>query len=75
MSIIDDFVENLVERHGIRLSGALAIQLVDGGVQISGVLRSIVRDQRKNKDLLNVHIPVAAHVKVSEIVVPLSTHS
>ena len=71
MSIVDDFVENLVERNGLRLTGTLAIQLVDGGIKISGVLRSVVRDQKKNKDLLNVNIPVVANVKVSEIVVPL----
>lgn len=71
MSIVDDFVENLVERNGLRVTGTLAIQLVDGGIKISGVLRSVVRDQKKNKDLLNVNIPVVANVKVSEIVVPL----
>ena len=73
MSIVDDFVENLVERNGIRVNGALAVELVDGGIQISGALLSIVRDQRKNKDLLKVNIPVIANVKVSEIVIPLRT--
>ena len=71
MSIVDDFVENLVERNGLRLTGTLAIQLVDGGVRVTGVLRSVVRDQKKNKDLLNVNIPIAANVKIGEIVVPL----
>ena len=74
MSIVDDFVENLVERNGIRVNGALAVELVDGGIQISGALLSIVRDQRKNKDLLKVNIPVIANVKVSEIVTPLRPH-
>lgn len=71
MSIIDDFVENLVERNALRVTGTLAIQLVDGGVRITGVLRSVVRDQKKSKDLLNVNIPIAANVKVSEVVIPL----
>ena len=74
MSIVDDFVENLVERNGIRVNGALAVELVDGGIQISGALLSIVRDQKKNKDLLKVNIPVIANVKVSEIVTPLRPH-
>jgi len=71
MSIIDDWVQNLVERNGIRLTGALAIQLVDGGVNISGAFQSVLRDQNKNRDLLKVNIPVVARVKVGEIVIRL----
>ncbi len=71
MSIIDDWVQSLVERNGIRLTGALAIQLVDGGVNISGALQSVLRDQNKNRDLLKVNIPVVARVKVGEIVIRL----
>ena len=71
MSIVDDFFENLVERNGVRLTGALAIQLVDGGVNISGALQSVLRDQNKNRDLLKVNIPVVARVKVGEIVIAL----
>ena len=73
MSIVDDFFQNLVERNGLRLTGALAIQLVDGGVNISGALQSILRDQNKNKDLLKIDIPVIARVKVGDIVIPLPT--
>ena len=71
MSIVDDLVSNLVERNGLRLNGALAITLIDGGVRISGTLRSTLRDQKKNRDLLNVNIPVDARVNVSDIVIPL----
>jgi hypothetical protein len=71
MSIIDDWVEGLVERNGIRLTGALVIQLVDGGVTVSGALQSVLRDQRKNKDLLKINIPVVARVKIGEIVIAL----
>lgn len=71
MSIIDDWVQSLVERNGIRLTGALAIQLVDGGVNISGAFQSVLRDQNKNKDLLKINIPVVARVKVGEIVIRL----
>jgi len=71
MSIIDDWAQSLVERNGIRLTGALAIQLVDGGVNISGALQSVLRDQNKNRDLLKINIPVVARVKVGEIVIRL----
>jgi hypothetical protein len=71
MSIIDDWIQSLVERNGIRLTGALAIQLVDGGVNISGAFQSVLRDQNKNKDLLKVNIPVVARVKVGEILIRL----
>jgi hypothetical protein len=73
MSIVDDLVENLVERNTVRVTGALAIALVDGGVTVKGRLSSTVRDQKKNKDILKVEIPVDAQVKVAEIVVPLPT--
>ena len=71
MSIVDDWVESLVERNAVRLTGALAIQLVDGGVTISGAFQSVLRDQHKNKDLLRINIPVVARVKVGEIVIAL----
>ena len=71
MSIVDDFVENLVERNAIKLNGTLTISLVDGGLAVKGRLLSTLRDQRKSKDLLNVEIPVDAQVKVSEVVIPL----
>jgi hypothetical protein len=73
MSIVDDLIENLVERNGLRVNGVLAINLVDGGVAINGTLRSTLRDQKKGKDLLNVNIPVVAQVKVGDIVIPLPT--
>ncbi|HZM92051.1 MAG TPA: hypothetical protein VFB92_01470 [Vicinamibacterales bacterium] len=71
MSIVDDLVENLVERNVIKLNGALTVSLVDGGLAVKGRLFSTLRDQRKGKDLLNVEIPVDAQVKVSEVVIPL----
>jgi hypothetical protein len=71
MSIVDDLVENLVERHSVKLNGALTISLVDGGLTVTGRLFSTLRDQKKGKDLLNVEIPVDAQVRVSEVVIPL----
>ena len=73
MSIVDDVVENLVERNAVRVTGTLSVRLVDGGVSISGAIQSTLRDRRKNKDLLHINIPVRANVKIGEIVVPLPT--
>jgi hypothetical protein len=71
MSIVDDLIENLVERNTVKLNGALTIVLVDGGLKVKGRLSSTVRDQKKNKDLLKVEIPVDADVKIGELVIPL----
>ena len=71
MSIVDDLVENLVERNAVRVTGALAISMVEGGLNISGTLRSTLRDRKNSRDLLNVNVPVVAHVKSGALVIPL----
>ena len=71
MSIVDDLIENLVERNAIDLNGTLTVALVDGGLKVKGTVFSTVRDQKKNKNLLNVGIPVDADVKVGDVVIPL----
>jgi len=71
MSVVDELVENLVERNVIKLNGALTISLVDGALSVRGRLLSTLRDQKKGKDLLNVEIPVDAQLKVSDVVIPL----
>ena len=71
MSIVDDLIENLVERNAIDLNGTLTVALVDGGLKVKGTVFSTVRDQKKNKNLLNVSIPVDADVKVGDVVIPL----
>ncbi|HEY2908115.1 MAG TPA: hypothetical protein VGJ29_19570 [Vicinamibacterales bacterium] len=71
MSIVDDLVANLVERNSVTLNGSLTIALVDGGVTIKGSLQSTLRDQKKDRDILHVDIPVDANVRVGEFVVPV----
>jgi hypothetical protein len=71
MSIVDDLVENLIERNTIRLNGTFTITLIDGGVALKGQVLSTLRDQRKNKDVLNVNAPIDAEMTVGEIVIPL----
>ena len=71
MSIVDDLVSSLVERNAIKLNGTFAITLMDGGVSLKGQVLSTIRDQKKNKDLLNVKAPITANVKVAEIVIPV----
>jgi hypothetical protein len=71
MSIVDDLVSNLVERNVIRLSGAFTMTLVDGGVTLKGQLFSTLRDQKRNKDIVNINAPIDAAVRVGVIVIPL----
>ena len=71
MSIVDDLIENLVERNAVRLNGAFTITLINGGVTVKGQVFSTLRDQKKNKDVLNVSAPIDAEVTVGEIVIPL----
>jgi hypothetical protein len=71
MSIVDDLISNLIERNVIRLNGSFTVTLVDGGVAVSGQVLSTVRDQKKNKDIVNVNAPLDARVSVPDIVIPL----
>jgi hypothetical protein len=71
MSIVDELIENLIERNSIKVNGTLSVSLVAGGLKVKGRLFSTLRDQKKNKDLLKVEIPVDADVKVGEVTVPL----
>ena len=71
MSIVDDLVENLVERNAVGLNGAFSIALIDGGLKIKGNILSTLRDEKKNKTILKISIPVDADVTVGEIVIAL----
>ena len=71
MSIVDDLIENLVERNVVNLNGTFSISLVDGGIRIKGQALSSLRDQKKNKTILNATIPLDAEMKVSPLVIPL----
>ena len=71
MSIVDELIENLVERNVVALNGTFTVALIDGGIHIRGKVLSTVRDQKKNKNILQVDVPVDAQMKVGEIVIPL----
>jgi hypothetical protein len=71
MSIVDDLVENLVERNAIDLTGTFRIAVVDGGLSVKGTLNSTVRDERKKKEILKVAAPVDARVSVGDVVIPV----
>ena len=71
MSIVDDLIENLVERNAVRLNGTFTVTLVAGGIAMKGQVLSTLRDQKKNKDVLNVNAPIDAELTVGEIVIPL----
>lgn len=71
MSIVDELIENLVERNAVGLNGAFTIALIDGGIKVNGKVFSTLRDQKRNKTILQVDIPVDAEMKIGEIVIPL----
>jgi hypothetical protein len=71
MSLVDDLIENLVERNAIRLNGAFTISLVEGGVTVKGQVLSTLRDQKKSKDVLNIKAPIDATVTVGDIRIPV----
>jgi len=71
MSLVDDLVENLVERNALDLNGTFTITVVDGGIRVRGSIMSTMRDVRKNKQILKVAVPVDAQMSVGTIVIPL----
>ena len=71
MSIVDDLIENLVERNAIDLNGTFRIAVVDGGLSVKGSVNATVRDERKKKEILKLASPVDARVSVGEVVIPL----
>jgi hypothetical protein len=71
MSLVDDLIENLVERNAIDLNGTFSVALVDGGVRITGTAMSTVRDQKKNKAILKANVPIDARVSIGAIVIPV----
>ena len=71
MSLVDDLIENLVERNAIDLKGTFTVTLIDGGIRIKGAFQSTMRDERKNKEVLKVNVPVDAQMSVGAIVIPL----
>jgi hypothetical protein len=71
MSLVDDLIENLVERNALDLNGTFTITLVDGGIRVRGSITSTMRDERKNKQILKVAVPVDAQMRVGLIVIPL----
>ena len=71
MSIVDDFIENLVERNAIDLNGTFRIAIVDGGLTVSGTVNTTVRDDKKKKDILKVSAPIDARVNVGDVTIPL----
>lgn len=71
MSIIDDLINDLVKNNSATLDGVITIRFVAGGVTVSGNVDSTIHDNKKNKNLLKVTVPVEAQVGVPEIIVPL----
>jgi hypothetical protein len=72
MSIVDELIENLVERNAIELNGTFTISVVNGGLSIKGQTHSVVKDVKKNnKEIFKADAPIDAQVAVGEIVIPV----
>ena len=71
MSIVDDLIENLVERNAIDLNGSFTISVIDNGISVKGHVLSTIRDERKKKELLKTDAPVDVQLTVGTIVIPL----
>ena len=71
MSLVDDLIENLVERNALDLNGTFSITVVDGGIRVRGSITSTMRDERKNKQILKIAVPVDAQMRIGPIVIPL----
>lgn len=71
MSLVDDLIENIVERNSLELNGTFTVTLIDGGVRIKGAVMSTMRDEKKKKQILKVNVPVDSQVRVGTIVIPL----
>jgi hypothetical protein len=71
MSIVDDLIENLVERNAIDLNGTFTVSVIDGGISVKGHVLSTLRDERKKKELLKTDAPIDVQLTVGTIVIPL----
>ena len=71
MSIVDDLIENLVERNAIDLNGTFTISVIDNGISVKGHVLSTIRDERKKKELLKTDAPIDMQLTVGTLVIPL----
>lgn len=71
MSIVDELIENLVERNAIDLNGTFTISVIDNGISVKGHVLSTLRDDKKKKELLKTEAPVDMQLTVGTIVIPL----
>ena len=72
MSIVDDLIENLVERNAVDLNGTFTVSLVPGGLSVKGLAHTSLKDTRKNnKEIFKADAPIDVQVSVGEIVIPV----
>jgi hypothetical protein len=72
MSIVDELIENLVERNVIDLNGTFTISVVNGGLNVKGIAHTSLKDTKKNnKEIFKADAPIDAQVSVGEIVIPV----
>ena len=71
MSIVDDLIENLVERNAIDLNGAFTVSVIDNGISVKGHILSTIKDLEKKKELLKTDAPIDVQLRVGTVVIPL----
>jgi hypothetical protein len=72
MSIVDDLIDNLVERNAIELNGTFTISVVNGGVSVKGLAHTSLKDTRKNnKEIFKADVPIDTQISVGTIVIPV----
>ena len=71
MSIVDDLIENLVERNVGTFTGRLTITLVDGGLNVRGHVQSTLRDTKKNRDIFRADAPVDGQLRIGAMTIPV----
>ena len=71
MSIVDDLIENLVERNAIDLNGTFTVSVIDNGISVKGHVLSTLRDDKKKKELLKTDAPIDMQLTIGTIVIPL----
>ena len=74
MSVLDDLIENLVERNIVKLNGAITVGLVEDGIKVKGEIGSTIKEKQKRGDpklIASLVVPVGAKISIREFKIPI----